>query len=356
MPLGTPPPTSDTLTNQGTINSSGSEAVSISFGGGDWIINGGTISGISGIAMESNSATENIENSGTIEGSSGAAISSIRADFTGELLPSVGISVVNSGSGLLTNAAANAKGGVKAGVLYFDDGAGTVSTIDNEATITGAGYVIQSASDLLDIANSGAIHGGLYSTATVNVDNSGLWQNSTASEGLDLFGQDNVITNEGKINAPITFTGSSDVLTNSGVISGDVTLGEGSSLRNHRRINGDVTLGADDTLVNTGVNGDVTLGGSDTITDNGGKVFGAFVESSNDLIGYAGRFGEQTIDGFGNGDILQFAANDFGSFGSVMHHTHQVGADTVIRLDAADSITLVGVAKSSLVASDFKFV
>jgi hypothetical protein len=35
---------------------------------------------------------------------------------------------------------------------------------------------------------------------------------------------------------------------------------------------------------------------------------------------------------------------------------HQVGADTVITLDAADSITLVGVAKSSLVAADFKFV
>jgi hypothetical protein len=38
-----------------------------------------------------------------------------------------------------------------------------------------------------------------------------------------------------------------------------------------------------------------------------------------------------------------------------MGSAHQVGLDTVIRLDATDLITLVGVAKSSLVATDFTF-
>jgi hypothetical protein len=49
-------------------------------------------------------------------------------------------------------------------------------------------------------------------------------------------------------------------------------------------------------------------------------------------------------------------ANDFGIFTAVQSAMSQVGADTVIRLDATDSITLVGVTKSSLVSADFKFV
>jgi hypothetical protein len=318
------PSTFDTLTNEGTINSVGtvadSGAVILQGGGGDVVLNSGTISGLSGIALKSNVATENIENSGTIEGSSGSAISSSQLQVV-DTFPSVGIDIVNSASGLLTNASDNNAGIVGDAVLYFDDGAGTVSTINNQGAITGAGYVIQSASDTLDIVNSGTIHGGLFSEETVSIDNSGLWQASTnslgGSDGLIIDGTASQITNSGRINAPIILDGLN------------------SALKNHRQIYGDVTLGADDTLVNTGViRGDVTLGASDTITDNLGKVIGTFVASSNDLFAYSGKFGQETITDFGNGDILQFAANDFGSFGSVMHHTHQVGADTVIRLDA----------------------
>ena len=36
--------------------------------------------------------------------------------------------------------------------------------------------------------------------------------------------------------------------------------------------------------------------------------------------------------------------------------TTATGFDTLIRLDATDSITLVGVTKASLVSADFKFV
>ncbi len=37
-------------------------------------------------------------------------------------------------------------------MITLDDNAGTTSTINNEGTITGSGYVIESTSDILDIA------------------------------------------------------------------------------------------------------------------------------------------------------------------------------------------------------------
>ena len=82
-------------------------------------------------------------------------------------------------SGTITNSGANPVGASSA-TLYFNDGAGVLSTIDNEGTTTGAGYVIQSDADALSISNSGTIHGGLYSAAAALVSNSGSWQSDTA--------------------------------------------------------------------------------------------------------------------------------------------------------------------------------
>jgi hypothetical protein len=346
-------PTDSVVTNAGTILGSGLAAVAGGGEGGDSINNSGMMSGFNGINFVENLSANNVENSGTIEGTQSSAIFS----ETLQAIPLAGINITNTASGLITN---NGFNGDAEGVLHFDDGPGSTSSIENQGQIIGIGNVIQSLSDTLNIANSGTIHGGLLADGTVDLDNSGLWTASANSDGLTLGGEGNLITNEGRINAPITFNDGGDVLINSGTISGNIAMGVGDKLTNHTRINGEVTLDANDTLVNFGViNGDLILGGTDTVTNNGGsKVLGTIVESSQDLLGYAGHFGQQTIQGFNgsNGDLLQFAANDFGSFLAVKNHAHQVGADTVIRLDAADSITLEGVAKSSLVKADFKFV
>jgi hypothetical protein len=336
--------TFNALTNHGTIQSLNVGAAVKTFGdGGDLFSNSGMISGLStGIQFQANTGTQTVENSGTIESTDGPAISSTQLfSSLGQVYTSVGVSIVNSAGGLLTNATSNPSGPYQ-GVLFFDDGAGTTSTIDNQGNISGTGYVIQSASDALEIANSGAIHGGLFSSAAVVIDNSGTWQSSTTSDGLVLDSRGSELINTGAIDASIFFG-----------VGGDV-------FKNHNQVYGDVTLGASDTFVNTGVvHGDVTLGVGDTIKDSRGTVTGAFTASTSDLFAYAGHFGEETINGFVTGsgnDVIQFAANDFGSFGQVMGSTHQVGLDTVIGLDATDSITLVGVAKSSLVPTDFKFV
>ena len=56
------------------------------------------------------------------------------------------------------------------------------------------------------------------------------------------------------------------------------------------------------------------------------------------------------------GDVIQLDAALFGDFADVVAHASQVGANTVITLDAANSITLNNVTLANLNANDFLFV
>jgi serralysin len=453
-----PTVTDYSLENAGNIsNGFGSfpAAVYFDYGGTDFIDNTGEISGTVAVSFYGNVATETVDNSGTLRGGPGENSAAIESSAS-----SAGIDIVNSG--LLTDGAANPAGSVYA-LLYFGDDVGTTSTIDNEGVITGSGYVIQSDSDILDIANSGTIHGGLYApTSKVTVVNSGTWQVSagsptvfslSASENsitnahagtltgaIDVTGTDDAIDNAGRIDGAVTLqSGGDDVinagaidgavtfkgsgttnnflnsssgsitgnfsfsavlsaLTNDGAVSGKVTmagadtlinpgqiygyveLGYRDSLSNTGLIQGNVALDTDDTLTNHGniygnvvldnrttltntglIRGNVKLGATDTVDVSPGDVTGLFSASSNDRFEFSGDFGTATIADFiaGSGtthDTIQFAANDFGSFSAVHAAMSQVGADVVIEHGATDSITLTGVALSTLVAADFAFV
>ena len=69
------------------------------------------------------------------------------------------------------------------------------------------------------------------------------------------------------------------------------------------------------------------------------------------------NFGVNTIKNFNvHDDKIQIDHALFANFAAVQSHAAQVGADTVITYDAADSITLQGVALSHLHASDFLIV
>jgi Ca2+-binding RTX toxin-like protein len=90
-------------------------------------------------------------------------------------------------------------------------------------------------------------------------------------------------------------------------------------------------------------------GGADLLTGGGG----------GDHFQFAGAFGQDVVKDFaptGAGhDVIQLDAAEFANFQAVLAHAAQVGADTVITLDAADSITLQHVTLSSLTAADFLF-
>jgi hypothetical protein len=395
--------TDDRLDNAGNI-SANLTAVSVTGDGGDLITNSGKIGGSVGVGFSSDLAMETVVNSGTMTGGSSTASAAIESVGS-----SVGIDITNSG--LLTDGAANTAGGSSA-LLYFDDNSRTTSTIDNTGSISGSGYVIQSVSDILDISNSGTVHGGLYSTAAVDVDNSGVWKDQAGSAvvfqlngsgfnsvtnaaggvidgaisikhsrdtfwnagtidgAVTLPGGGDTFTNAGTIDGEVWFSsnGTGNSMTNSGEITGNVVLSAPSgSVTNHGKIYGNIILGTSDTLINTGtIHGNVTLGSSDTFDVSPGIVTG-FIQASTvtgspgDLFEFGGDFGKVTFDDFvagtgTNHDSIQFAANDFGTFSQVQSASSQVGADVVIKLDASDSITLNKATLSSLVSADFKFV
>jgi hypothetical protein len=118
----------------------------------DKVIVNGTCRGV--IKFQSNTEPEIIENAGTIEGTRGPAISSSQFAITtgsgATTLPSSGMSVVNSGLDAVVCLGNPhlGKGDVEYAALYFDDSFNSFSTINNQGTITGNGYVIVSTISL----------------------------------------------------------------------------------------------------------------------------------------------------------------------------------------------------------------
>ena len=144
------------------------------------------------------------------------------------------------------------------------------------------------------------------------------------------------------------------------------------------------TIGAGvDTLINfenlTGSNFNDTLTGNAVanILNGGGGIDILSGAAGNDrLIGGAGNdsldggvgtdsfvfdkaFGKDTITGFvaaGTGhDTIDFSTAAFANFAAIKSHMIQSGANVVITLDSADSITLKNVTLASLTAADFTF-
>jgi hypothetical protein len=253
---------------------------------------------------------------------------------------------------------------------------GVGDTITNNGSLDGN---VSIASHTSTLTNSGSIDGAIALTSGDTIDNVGTidgavklvsggdtFTNASTIDGAVTFtgtGVTNTFTNSGSITGTVTLSGSGTVSTNTGTITGNFVQAEGTAtITNHGHIYGNVTLAAGDTLTNTGViHGNVTLGAGDTINSSRGEITGSISASTSDTFDYAGLFGKETINGFKGGtvsthDTIQFAADDFGTFTAVQAAMSQVGTDTVIRLDATDSITLAGITKTSLVAADFHFV
>jgi len=90
--------------------------------------------------------------------------------------------------------------------------------------------------------------------------------------------------------------------------------------------------------------------GNDTLTGNAG----------NDTFVFHAGYGLDTISDFAAGaavgDVIQVDASLFANFADIQSHATQVGANTVITYDAANTITLTAVALTNLNANDFLFV
>jgi Ca2+-binding RTX toxin-like protein len=71
---------------------------------------------------------------------------------------------------------------------------------------------------------------------------------------------------------------------------------------------------------------------------------------------FSGAFGTDVVSDFKANDVIQLDAAQFANFGAVQAASSQLGADVVITLNAANTITLTGVTLASLNSGDFLFV
>ena len=114
----------------------------------------------------------------------------------------------------------------------------------------------------------------------------------------------------------------------------------------------DVLFGAggNDTI-DGGLGEDVVNGGKDNDILTGG--------ANNDTFMFTQNFGHDTVTDFkagGDADVIEFYTNVFADFAAVQNAMQQVGNDTVITLDADNTITLQNVNAANLHASDFGFI
>jgi Ca2+-binding RTX toxin-like protein len=100
--------------------------------------------------------------------------------------------------------------------------------------------------------------------------------------------------------------------------------------------------------------------GSDQLTGGAGNdiLTGGL---GNDTFNFSAVFGKDTVTDFSAGlgvaDVLRLTLGTaFDTYAEVMAAATQVGTNTVIAINANDTITLTGVLKASLVADDFVFV
>jgi hypothetical protein len=107
--------------------------------------------------------------------------------------------------------------------------------------------------------------------------------------------------------------------------------------------NSAVTIGNGNGTVYAGANDLINLGkGVDTV---------AFGESPNPI-----AIGNETISGFNPArDVIQFNPLLFANYAAAFANTKQVGADTVIQVDATNSVTLNSVTANALSAKNFHF-
>jgi serralysin len=110
-----------------------------------------------------------------------------------------------------------------------------------------------------------------------------------------------------------------------------------------------ITGNTKNNVLNGGAGIDTLIGGlgNDTLTSGSGS----------DVFVFSPGHGNDTVQDFSkvDGDLLRISTGLFANWTVLLSKTTQNGADTVIKFDNSNSITLAGVAKANLTQSDVQF-
>jgi len=100
----------------------------------------------------------------------------------------------------------------------------------------------------------------------------------------------------------------------------------------------------------------ITLGAHQILIGGPGDTLNA-ASYGLDTFVFANNFGHDTINNFHPTlDVIQLQQSQWGSLANVMADIHQVGADSVLTLDANHVITIANIQHTSLTAADFHLV
>ena len=228
--------------------------------------------------------------------------------------------------------------------LNVGDGNDNTAGSDDTITVGNGNDTITAGSDDIIKVGSGSHTISAGSGATIMAGN---------GSGTIIAGANSTIT-AGNGNASIT-AGPNSQITGG---NGNATVNAGA--------NSVISLGNGPDMINAGTADTITIApGPDTITYSGltpkftvPASLSVDEERDVDLPIALGppALGNEVINGFKTAnDVIRLDTADFTNFAAVMADATQVGANTVITLDAADTITLTGVAKSSLTPANFQF-
>ncbi len=205
----------------------------------------------------------------------------------------------------------------------------------------------------------------------------GSWDGVTASgDQITLTAAQAAVTGKGNTifanaGSTVSLAGTAGVFdavygSSEGVI---LSAAQAAILGGYNTIN--ASAGSTMSLYNTNGHGDVVNGSSDALYLTSaqavlnGSADNVFLSGQSTLtlhgnfeaLNFAAQIGIDVIGGFNATDVLHLSATDWTSFAALKASggLFQSGADAIVKLDANNSITLLGVQASSLISGEFKF-
>jgi Ca2+-binding RTX toxin-like protein len=133
-----------------------------------------------------------------------------------------------------------------------------------------------------------------------------------------------------------------------------VTVGNGNDTVSLTGAGNTVIAGNGNDSITGGVNSTISVGsGNDQISVGPNSV--VTLGTGHDTVAFGLQFGNETINGFTSKDQIVFNHMLLASYMAVVGATSQVGPDTVIKVDANDSVTLTHFTASTLSPGNFHF-
>lgn len=236
----------------------------------------------------------------------------------------------------------------------------TVKLVSGDNLTASSDTVSVAASATVTVTGNGdTITGG--SGTVINLGANSTDTVSTTGLTVKLVGGDSLTASSDTVSvaagASATITGNSNTVTggsgsviNFGASSTDTVSTTGLALN---LANSDTITASSETVGMANSSTDKVTGNSNVFNVGSGDTL--TLSGTSETVQYGTVTGADTLSGFASSDIIQLSHLDFANWTALQAAMTQSGANTVIRLDASDTITLTGVTKTNLTSSEFRF-